>query len=550
MAEVPGPDTDSARWEAANRGARKVLAVARTLTSAIRVLEALDGLRGDHRIKTAFTVEGTSAYSDGAEDLLRRAGARIIPWESVGGHRFDLAVTASENVDLEPLDCPVLVLPHGIGFHKFVPDARGTGQRISGLVGEKFLRSKHVTMVVTHPRQAEYLRAAGGEGSGGTVVALDPSRERLRAGRKLRELYRRELGVAPRQSLVLTTSTWGPQSLVGRHPRVNSLLLARLPYDSYRVAAVLHPNVWSREGAWQVRTETADAVDGGLILVPPDEGWHAAMLAADCVVGDHGSVTLYAAALGLPVLLGAFGDGTAVVPGTPMAALGAEAPRLDLGGDLSAQIDAVAAQHAPDRYAAFAADLFTPASDDVRTIAEAVSARLGLAPLPSAAQTRAAAPLRGPARRVGAFLVHTTVTDGGVDLHRFPAAAALAIDRDPGPAHLSAAEGEPDRMLVENAAVVWDPQPAGDEEAAATAARLLGAYPGCRIAAAATAAGCTLALRDGRMIDAAAQSGTLLSPCLLAGAVYALLVAGRSLVGTVLCRVGGAEHKVALSPAL
>jgi hypothetical protein len=40
-----------------------------------------------------------------------------------------------------------------------------------------------------------------------------------------------------------------------------------------------------------------------LLLIPPDEGWQATMIASDHVIGDHGSTTSYAAALGRSVHL-------------------------------------------------------------------------------------------------------------------------------------------------------------------------------------------------------------------------------------------------------
>lgn len=84
-------------------------------------------------------------------------------------------------------------------------------------------------------------------------------------------------------------------------------MLAALPYDEFRVAAIVHPNVWSEHGSWQIRDLLAPALDAGLMLVLHIHAWRSALVAADVVVGDHGSVTLYGAALGKPVLLGPTG---------------------------------------------------------------------------------------------------------------------------------------------------------------------------------------------------------------------------------------------------
>src|SRR3954469_1190082 len=68
----------------------------------------------------------------------------------------------------------------------------------------------------------------------------------------------------------------------------------------------------------------------GLILVAPEDGWRAVLAAADCLIGDHGSVTAYGAAIGVPVLFGAL-PGRQVRPGSPLPSLGELAPRLDPG---------------------------------------------------------------------------------------------------------------------------------------------------------------------------------------------------------------------------
>ena len=44
--------------------------------------------------------------------------------------------------------------------------------------------------------------------------------------------------------------------------------------------AVVPADVWSAYGAWQVRTWLADCLRAGLLLLPPGEGWRAALVAA------------------------------------------------------------------------------------------------------------------------------------------------------------------------------------------------------------------------------------------------------------------------------
>ena len=116
--------------------------------------------------------------------------------------------------------------------------------------------------------------------------------------------------------LVVTASTWGTASLFSQLTDLHDRLLAELPQDRYRVVALMHPNVWYGHGPRQVRAWRGSAMRRGLALVPPESEWLGAILAADVVIGDAGSTTVYAAAAGVPVVLGTFPDED-VVPGPP-----------------------------------------------------------------------------------------------------------------------------------------------------------------------------------------------------------------------------------------
>ncbi|MEV7490801.1 hypothetical protein AB0O08_08530 [Streptomyces anulatus] len=165
------------------------------------------------------------------------------------------------------------------------------------------------------------------------MLAGDPCFDRMLAARPYRDRFRRALGVGRGQRLVLLNSTWSPQSLLGDGegegaggtggddalPALLPRLASELPADEYRVAAVLHPNIWHGHGPGQIRAWLDRARRAGLALIDPLEDWRQALLAADVVIGDHGSVTYYAAALGTPVLLGA----------APLDSLDPDAPVAD-----------------------------------------------------------------------------------------------------------------------------------------------------------------------------------------------------------------------------
>jgi hypothetical protein len=114
-----------------------------------------------------------------------------------------------------------------------------------------------------------------------------------------------------------------------------------LPRERYRVVAAFHPNVWCWHGRRQVLAWYEDCRQLGVRLLPPEQGWQAALVAADRIVGDHGSVTCYAAAVGVPTTLAAFPDED-VVPGSPIDMLGQMSPRLDHSVALEPQLAACA----------------------------------------------------------------------------------------------------------------------------------------------------------------------------------------------------------------
>jgi hypothetical protein len=208
------------------------------------------------------------------------------------------------------------------------------------------------TLVLSHPEQLDRLRAACPEALPTALLAGDPCYDRLLAARPYRTRFRRALDVRRGQRLIVLNSTWNPESLFGDGGEADVLpsllprLTRELPADEYRVAAVLHPNIWHGHGPGQVRAWLDGAVRGGLVLVDPLDGWRQALLAADAVIGDFGSVSYYAAALGTPVLLAADAP-ERLDPASPVAAFTRDAPRLSPGAALPEQLDALITGHRP-----------------------------------------------------------------------------------------------------------------------------------------------------------------------------------------------------------
>jgi len=207
--------------------------------------------------------------------------------------------------------------------------------------------------VLSHPEQLARLEASCPPAASTAAYGGDPCYDRLLEALPHRERYRAALGLEPGQRLIVLSSTWNPGSLFGDRHDVLPLLLHRLstelPLDEYRVAAILHPNIWHGHGPGQIRRWLKQARNAGMLPIPPLDDWRQALAAADCVIGDHGSVSYYAAAIGLPVLLGAFPDDD-LDPRSPVAEFGRIADRLDVDLPLRGQLDSCIRDHQPERF--------------------------------------------------------------------------------------------------------------------------------------------------------------------------------------------------------
>ncbi|MEW2507883.1 hypothetical protein AB0878_46220 [Amycolatopsis sp. NPDC047767] len=269
----------------------------------------------DLRVQVMFTVPQTTDRWQGVSEFVRGLGGLVLPWSQAVAHRFDLILAASHR-HLNQLHGPILLIGHGAGEvrpRRHSRKAGGATQPTTGLDRELLTfrgRVLPALLGLGTDDELELLRDRCPEALPRAVVAGDICLDRMRASYHLRERYRTALGVQSARKLVVISTTWFTDSAFGQLPHLGRAVVDSLPAKRFAVAAVLHPNVWAVHGRRQVSAWLADAMEAGLMVVPPEAGWQATMIAADWVIGDHGSTTGYAAAIGTPVTVASAPEGS------------------------------------------------------------------------------------------------------------------------------------------------------------------------------------------------------------------------------------------------
>ncbi|MCX5202977.1 hypothetical protein OG897_16160 [Streptomyces sp. NBC_00237] len=570
----------SGRW--ATRGkSRLVLLVVHNVTSATRLLDVAPLFDDDTGVQLLATCPGSSAFRAGVAELLTALGVPVLPWAQALATPVDLAISASFGGELHLIQGKLAILSHGVGYTKRLatPDTGhrtpDTGHPSPGARPRPAARIADAAvpvfglspawllhdgvpiadaLVLSHPEQQARLKDACPDAAHTGVLAGDPCFDRILAARPHRAYFRNALGVHPGQRLIVVNSTWNPESLFGDGgdedvlPTLLPRLASDLPADEYRVAAVLHPNIWAGHGPGQIRAWLDRARRSGLVLVDPLHHWRQALLAADAVIGDHGAVSYYAAALGTPVLLGA-APLAGLAPDSPVADFVTNAPRLDPYASLTPQLDQLISAHRP---LTDAAELTTSTPGESATLLRTLfyglmarpepldPARPVPLPCPPYEPPRITAPLhvvtvRGPGREVSVtrYADPRTVPDVRGDVHT----AVHEDTRDPGRLTLADVihrEGSPD-----------DPRFGGP---ARWTAGVLDRFPQCALAAYVTGPdSCTVRTRGGRLLHLTGT--TRADPALYASALLALLADGTEPTHALTVRTGSAVHSVTVTDA-
>lgn len=382
-------------------GRKKVLAVIHTVTYGKRLLLSL--LEADFRLQVVFTAP-PHAFGDDVPTFLARMGSAVLPWDQATSMTFDLALAAGPR-GVQYIDAPLITLPHGANYLKRV--AEGANAGVAGLRRQDLLPGGRLPAAVVMPHRSELRELARNcpEALPLAHVIGDPVHDRITASLPLRATYRRALGLTEGQKLVVAVSTWGAHSSFARFDALLPRLIGELPTASYRTALLVHPNVWAGHGAYQVRSWLARCGEVGIGIVPPEADWRSILIAADWIIGDHGSVTLYGTLTGAPMLL-ATSPEREINPSSPAAALAAHTPTLSPTHPLVDQLDYVAKEYRPEGYAAIRSRITSEPGRFNRNMRRLMYGLLGLGqpahepvtvPLPEPLPLATRAPGRGEA---------------------------------------------------------------------------------------------------------------------------------------------------------
>lgn len=308
---------------------KRVLVPVHTEVYGRRLRDLVSLLESDLRIELAWTVP-PHAFNGGAAEYLSALGATVLPWPEAVNTEFDLALTAGSK-GMEQLQAPVLRVSHGAGHMSLARVAPGlppgdrTDREPGGITGRAYLtwEGAVVPRAIALPHRDD-LRALARwcpEALPVAEVVGDPTYDRIAASLPFRARYREALELDADEHLVLVTSTWGRRSSFNRLDALLPRLLSELPRPRFRIALLVHPNVWSRHGPFQVRGWLADCRRAGIMVLPPAADWRAALVAADSVIGDYSSTTLYATMTDAPILLSRYPqhDANPASPGVDMA---------------------------------------------------------------------------------------------------------------------------------------------------------------------------------------------------------------------------------------
>ncbi|MFG3019424.1 hypothetical protein ACGFZQ_12895 [Streptomyces sp. NPDC048254] len=358
-----------------------MLVIVHTEVYGKRLEDVLPLLEADLRLQVEFTV-APHPFNDGAERLVRRLGGSILPWAQAVRERFDLALAAGAR-GIDQVRAPVVLLSHGarrLRLERSVEGVLPTMRKATGLSPRYLTRENVVvpaSIALAHDEERDELARSCPQAAPRAEVVGDPCYDRIAVSLSSRDRYRAALGLEEREKLVLVTSAWGRQSAFSRLDGLLPRLMTELPRPKYRVAVLVHPNVWAWHGKWQVRAWMAGRERSGITLLSPDQEWRPALIAADWIIGDYSSVTLYGTMTGAPLLLSRYPQENANLA-SPGAAMALTVPALSPHHPLTEQLAYAAEEYRAEEYAALAARICSGPGEFNRRFRRVIYRILGL----------------------------------------------------------------------------------------------------------------------------------------------------------------------------
>ena len=334
------------------RTERTILAVVHGAQSGDRLNDFLDLIERDPRIQVVWSLAPGSCFERSGREFLRDMDAAVLPWEEAVRHRYDLVLAANQGL-LEQVRGPALILPHGTGVSRMVVRGSGYGPAVARPVGGavygalvRYGRIVPAAVGIAHSDQRSIFTDLDTAFESVVHVVGDPCFDRALSALPRREEFRRAVGVAADEHLVVVSSSWGRTGVWGVNPDIVDRLMRDLPHG-HVAAMILHPGIWWVHGPRQVLAWLHDARHRGLRVLAPFADWQGLLVAADVVMGDPGSVTAYAAGLGAPTLL-AGGGLVDVAPGSTPELLHRITPNLPVGEHAVAHLEDIVERWSPE----------------------------------------------------------------------------------------------------------------------------------------------------------------------------------------------------------
>ncbi|MCE7007045.1 hypothetical protein LWC34_30070 [Kibdelosporangium philippinense] len=224
----------------------------------------------------------------------------------------------------------------------------------------------------------------------------------------------------------------------------------------------------------------------GLRLVPPAVGWQHTIVAADVVLGDHGAVTGYSAAIGRPTLLATFPDHD-VAPGSVIEALGKSAPHVDFRQSLHEQLHRAIGDYEPDQFHTVRELTSSIPDESARTLRQVFYQLMDLPEPDRAAVVRPFDPSELTIEdgiACAALVSAELSSDASVHVTRWPADVTShhSALHEAADIHLVVRSDHPQRDLLTHAAILTHQNPPNDMHADQALAEIMANYPACRLA--------------------------------------------------------------------